>query len=66
MEPVQVERGENEEAEVKDEDVLRVGERLGECFLVRHQFQMVALALRMDGEHELLKRAGKRGKVRWG
>ena len=33
-----------------------MGERLGECFLVRHQFQMVALALRMDGEINYLKK----------
>ena len=32
-----------------------MGERLGECFLVRHQFQMVALALRMDGEMSCLR-----------
>ena len=34
---------------------LDAGERCGECFLDRHQFQMVALALRMDGEVSCLR-----------
>ena len=31
------------------------GERVEEDFLDRHQFQMVALALRMDGEESCLR-----------
>ena len=34
---------------------LSAGGRLGECFFDRHQFQMVALALRMDGEVSCLR-----------
>ena len=54
-EPVQEDWKENEAVEVEDGRCLRDGEILGEDFLDRHQFQIVALALRMEGEVSCLR-----------